>query len=100
MIAKSNPVVKSNLTSLIKELADQSGVYLIKNARNKIIYIGKAKSLKKRIRSYFNTTKDLKTRHLQSRIYDIETIITKNECEALLLENNLIKRWKPNTISI
>ncbi|MBA7564037.1 UvrABC system protein C [subsurface metagenome] len=95
MIAKSNPVVKSNLTSLIPEFPDQSGVYLMKNARNKIIYIGKAKSLKNRIRSYFNTTKDLKTRHLQSRIYDIETIITKNECEALLLENNLIKRWKP-----
>lgn len=95
MIAKSNPVVKSNLASLITELPDQSGVYLIKNARDKIIYIGKAKSLKKRIRSYFNTTKDLKTRHLQSRIYDIETIITNNECEALLLENNLIKRWKP-----
>lgn len=95
MIAKSNPVVKQNITSPAAELPDQSGVYLIKNVSNKVIYIGKAKSLKKRIRSYFNATKDLKTSHLQSRIHNIETIITKNECEALLLENNLIKRWKP-----
>lgn len=77
------------------EYAPQSpGVYLMKNG-GKIIYIGKAKNLYKRVSSYFTGNKDIKTTHLVSRIEDIEYIITETEYEALILENNLIKKWKP-----
>jgi excinuclease ABC subunit C len=85
----------SPLPADISGFADKPGVYLMKNAAGKIIYIGKAKSLRKRVRSYFTSGKDVKTRILMRHSADIETIITQNEYEALLLENNLIKQWKP-----
>jgi excinuclease ABC subunit C len=78
-----------------KSLPDKPGVYLMKNVRGRIIYIGKAKSLKKRVQSYFTGSKDLKTLILMKNVEDIETIITRSDYEALLLENNLIKQWKP-----
>ncbi len=78
-----------------QELPDCPGVYLMKNSSDQIIYIGKAKSLRKRVRSYFTGTHNLKSRHLLSRVSSVETFETQNEVEALLLENNLIKRWKP-----
>ncbi|MBR9680434.1 MAG: excinuclease ABC subunit UvrC [Candidatus Altiarchaeota archaeon] len=72
------------------------GCYLFKNKDGKIIYIGKAKSLKKRIKSYFKTTyKDQKTRVLASKIQSVDFFVTKNEVEALILENNLIRKHKP-----
>ena len=74
---------------------DRPGVYLMKNARGETLYIGKAKSLKHRVRSYFSGPKDVKTRHLLARVEDFEVQVTASEAEALLLENNLIKRWKP-----
>jgi len=74
---------------------DSPGVYIMKNLRGEILYIGKAKSLKHRVRSYFSGLKDVKTRHLLARIGDLEVMVTGSEAEALLLENNLIKRWKP-----
>ncbi len=86
--------VKKNILKN-QDLPDCPGVYLMKNSSGRIIYIGKAKSLKKRVKSYFTGTHDLKSRHLLSRISSIETFETQNEVEALLLENNLIKRWKP-----
>jgi len=64
----------------------------MKDARNKIIYIGKAKNLRKRINSYFTVKRSPKTNFLVRNIKGIETIITKTEQEALLLENNLIKK--------
>jgi len=72
------------------------GCYLYKDKNNMIIYIGKAKNLKKRVTSYF-TKEDLdsKTRALVENISSIDFIVTKNELEALLLENNLIKKHKP-----
>ena len=76
-------------------LPDKPGVYIMKNRNKRIIYVGKAISLKKRVRSYFTGEKDIKTRILVENIADIEFIITSNEQEALLLENNLIKQWKP-----
>ena len=72
-----------------------SGVYIMKDERRDVIYVGKAKSLRKRVTSYFTGSRDIKTRILVSRIKTIEHIITHNEYEALLLENNLIKKWKP-----
>jgi excinuclease ABC subunit C len=74
---------------------DSPGVYLMKNAEGAIIYIGKARSLRNRIRSYFAGEKDVKTRFLLANMADIEVIITHTEYEALILENNLIKQWKP-----
>lgn len=80
---------------IVKEIPHSSGVYLMKNSRGVIIYVGKAKDLKKRVSSYFLKNRDLKTQMLVSHIDDIEFIITSNEYEALILENNLIKKWNP-----
>jgi excinuclease ABC subunit C len=79
----------------LKSLPNKTGVYLMKNADRRIIYIGKAKDLKKRVQSYFTRSNDLKTRVLMERVANVETITTGNEYEALLLENTLIKQWKP-----
>jgi excinuclease ABC subunit C len=78
-----------------RQYPDQPGVYLMKDANGQIIYVGKARSLRNRIRSYFAGEKDIKTRFLLAHMADIEVIITNTEYEALLLENNLIKQWNP-----
>ena len=78
-----------------RQYPDQPGVYLMKDAEGRIIYVGKARSLRSRIRSYFAGEKDIKTRFLVAHIADIEVIITNTEYEALILENNLIKQWAP-----
>ena len=88
-------IQSSELTEKLKNVPDSPGVYILKRADGKILYVGKAKSLKKRIRAYFTDSRDIKTRHLQARIGDLEVFPTGSEAEALLLENNLIKRWKP-----
>ena len=72
-----------------------SGVYLWRNEQDIVIYVGKAKSLKNRLSSYFVSQRDIKTRILVSRARRLEYIQTENEYEALLLENNLIKKYKP-----
>ena len=71
------------------------GVYVMRGASGKVIYVGKAKSLRNRACSYFNRGKDLKTRFLVDKTADIEAILTATEYEALVLENNLIKRHAP-----
>ena len=80
----------------LANLPTEPGVYLYKNQRSEIIYIGKAKHLKKRVSQYFQKTKNqsLKTQFLVKNITAVETIITNNEVEALLLENKLIKSIK------
>ena len=75
-------------------LPDSPGVYVLKDIQNKVIYVGKAKSLKKRVSSYKNP-KDLKGEALLQRVKTVEFIVTDNADEALLLENNLIKKFKP-----
>lgn len=72
-----------------------SGVYLWRNEENTVIYVGKAKNLKNRLSSYFSGQKELKTRLLISHAASIEYITTLNEYEALILENNLIKKYTP-----
>ena len=67
------------------------GIYLMKDADGKIIYIGKAKNLKKRVRSYFTKNQNYKTQKLVENISDIEFVLTDNESEAFLLESNMIK---------
>ncbi len=73
------------------------GVYLYKDSGGRVIYVGKAKSLRLRVRSYFSDDKlsDTKTGTLISEAVDIDYILVDNEKEALALENNLIKQWKP-----
>jgi excinuclease ABC subunit C len=80
----------------LKTFPDKPGVYIMRNAKKKIIYIGKAKNLKKRVHSYFQKNqKDPKTISLVSNILTIDYIVTDNEMEALILESNLIKKHKP-----
>lgn len=78
-------------------LPDNPGVYLMKNEMGEIIYVGKAKNLKKRVRSYFMNLKNHseKTRIMVSKISEFEYIVTDNEMEALILEMNLIKKHSP-----
>ena len=83
------------LKEFVKTFPQDPGVYLMRDAEGTIIYVGKAKVLVNRVKSYFTGDKDIKTRTLVKRIHDIEFIITANEYEALLLENNLIKEHKP-----
>ena len=73
----------------------QSGVYMWRNGDGTVIYVGKAKSLKNRLTSYFSGKKDIKTRLLIAHASSIEYITTNNEYEAFLLENNLIKKYSP-----
>ncbi len=85
--------------SLIKQklsvLPDEPGCYLMKDESGAVIYVGKAKSLKKRVRSYFSGSRDTKTQKLVNKIVDFEYIITDSTIEALILENNLIKKYRP-----
>ncbi|MEK9612517.1 MAG: excinuclease ABC subunit UvrC [Flavobacteriaceae bacterium] len=80
----------------LKSLPEESGVYQYYNKKNQVIYIGKAKNLKKRVRSYFNKKhENLKTHVLVKNIVRIEHIVVQSEMDALLLENNLIKKYQP-----
>ncbi len=85
------------LEEKLKNLPTAPGVYIHKNSDGKIIYVGKAKNLKNRVRSYFQSNRghDAKTRELVKRIADLEFIVVDNEVEALVLESNLIKKHKP-----
>ncbi len=81
---------------ILKTLPDKPGVYRYFDENGKIIYVGKAKNLKRRVSSYFNKTHDSsKLRVLVSKIRDIETTVVDTEWEALLLENSMIKQYKP-----
>ncbi|PIE97682.1 MAG: excinuclease ABC subunit C [Treponema sp.] len=86
---------QENLHRIALNAPKSSGVYLWSDEAGTIIYVGKAKSLKNRLTSYFAKSKDLKTRILVARARNLEYIQTKTEYEALLLENNLIKKYKP-----
>lgn len=87
---------KSHINHLLKSLPNLPGVYKMLGKSGEILYVGKAKSLKNRVTSYFaKTVEHPKTRALVQRIYDIEIIIVRGETEALLLEQNLIKVHKP-----
>jgi len=85
------------LQEKIQVLPNKPGVYLMKNSEDEIIYVGKAVSLKKRVRSYFRSTRhdSAKTRALVKNVADIEYILTDSELEALILECNLIKEHRP-----
>ena len=86
----------TQLKSLLKNLPQAPGIYRMLDAEEKVLYVGKAKNLKKRVNSYFNREHlDAKTRLLVSKIVNLEITITASEKEALLLEHNLIKKIRP-----
>ena len=85
-----------NLKEKLLSLPTMSGVYLMKDSLNNIIYVGKAKNLKRRVNSYFvDTDKPIKTMTLVSNIADFDYIVTASDTDAFLLENNLIKKYQP-----
>ncbi|MBK7143522.1 MAG: excinuclease ABC subunit UvrC [bacterium] len=80
----------------LANLPESPGVYLFKNAQGKVIYIGKAKNLKNRVRSYFQDShRDVKTAALVAHVADFELMVTHNEIESLILEANLVHEYKP-----
>ena len=84
------------MDKFISTLTSKPGIYKMLDANGKVIYVGKAANLKKRVSSYFSRKNDsIKTNILVENIYNVEVIITKNEEEALILENTLIKKYKP-----
>ena len=83
-------------TEKLKILPENSGVYVMLDEYDNVLYVGKAKVLKNRVRQYFhNSVKNDKTMALVEKIHDFRYIITPNEYEALILENNLIKQYNP-----
>jgi excinuclease ABC subunit C len=99
-----NFAITTTKSGLVKDIPSDPGVYLMKDNTGNIIYIGKAKNLKKRVFSYFSKSysngsdrknADWKTQKLLARMADIEFVTTDNEIEAFLLESNLIKRYRP-----
>lgn len=88
---------ENRLVQQVRNLSTSPGVYLFKDPAGKILYVGKAKNLKKRVQSYFQSGRphDAKTRVLLTKVASFETIITHTEQEALILEANLIKKHRP-----
>ena len=92
-----NENLDTALAQKLDNLPVSPGVYIYRNARGAIIYVGKAVSLRSRVRSYFQESRDLdlKTQHMVAEICDLEYIVTDNEVEALILESNLVKKNQP-----
>ncbi len=94
MSEQSPPAFDS--AAFLKNLTSQPGVYRMYNSQEEVIYVGKAKNLKKRVSSYFRTNVDsAKTRSLVSQIAHMDVTVVNSETEAFLLENNFIKKYKP-----
>ena len=87
--------ISDKIKSILKTIPTDPGVYRYYDDKGEIIYVGKAKNLKRRVSSYFNKQQSGKVKVLVSRIADIKFIVVDNEMEALLLENNMIKQYKP-----
>ena len=87
---------KASLDIQIKTLPTSPGIYQYYDKDEKLLYVGKAKNLKKRVQSYFNKVQDnSRIRTLVKKIADIKHIVVATETDALLLENNLIKKYQP-----
>src|SRR6266481_6089231 len=89
--------MNATLEAKLKRIPPGPGVYLYKDSENQTVYVGKAKSLRNRVRTYFQLSRDLDERkdQMMDAIEDVEFIMTDTEGEALALENNLIKQYKP-----
>lgn len=92
-----NPDSRKDIQRNLNEVSQRPGVYLMKNAGNRVLYVGKAANLKKRLQSYFKKSgpTDLKTRALVGKVASFDVVITATEKEALILEANLIRQHKP-----
>ena len=90
-------IENSKLSRRLQTIPTGTGVYMMKDAKKEVIYVGKAKNLRSRVRSYFQSSGDerLFVKFLVKRIADIDFVLTDTEKEALILENNLIKQFKP-----
>lgn len=89
--------ISDALARKLETLPEGPGVYLWKDAKGEVLYVGKAKRLRARVRSYFASDypESPRNRHLQRLIADVDTIVVTSEAESLLLENNLIKEYRP-----
>ena len=87
--------MRGDLKPILATIPNKPGVYRYFDSDGTLIYVGKAKNLKRRVSSYFNKEQTGKTKVLVSKIADIKFIVVESESEALLLENNLIKQYKP-----
>lgn len=96
-VTAERSVHKKAISEKLSTLPSSPGIYQFRNAAGKVIYVGKAKNLRNRVRSYFRDPRQLqgKTLVMAGQIADLEVIITSSEVEALILENNLIKEFKP-----
>src|SRR3712207_317849 len=86
---------EERLSEQRRSLPDQPGVYLFRDARGRVIYVGKAKSIRKRIASHFSNPAIYGTVALRDEIERIEALVVQTEAEALLTEANFIKQYKP-----
>lgn len=95
--AEAPTVVHPDLAEKIRTIPELPGVYLMRDGRRRVLYVGKSASLRSRVRSYFQSGGDLsaRIRWMVRQVADVETIVVDSEMEALLLENNLIKRHRP-----
>lgn len=97
MLKEERTKLQEYLKGIVNNLPDSPGCYQYLNDKGEVIYVGKAKKLKRRVSSYFiREQQNIKTRVLVSKIRDIKYIVVNTEEDALLLENNLIKRYKPH----
>lgn len=87
--------MSDELKEKAQQLPEQPGVYMMRDKEGTVVYIGKAKSLRARVSSYFTGEKDVKTRFLIEKIADFDVIFTTTEFEALVLESSLIKKHLP-----
>src|SRR3981189_2755979 len=95
--SSTSSALQDDLDSKLEALSPAAGVYLLRDRAGKVLYVGKAKSLRSRVRAYFREGGDgrFQVRFLMRRVSDFDTIVTASEKEALILENNLIKQYKP-----
>src|SRR5690625_6459419 len=87
--------MKATIEEKLKVLPMKPGCYLMKDKHGTVIYVGKSKALRNRVRSYFKGANDQKTQRLVMEIVDFEYIVTSSEIDALILEMNLIKKYDP-----
>ena len=89
--------MRDSIAETIKKIPKLPGIYIMKDSQGGILYIGKAKSLNTRVRSYFQSSRHMppRTRVFLSKVRDIKFLTTKNEAEALILESNFIKKHQP-----
>ena len=98
-MTESTPKTNKRTKSLLSSLPDSPGIYVFRDATGKVLYVGKAKSLRNRVRSYFRkggpVEENLRIARMVKRIHDFDFVVTGSETEALLLESNFIKHYRP-----